>query len=281
MFKKYPVILAHSSSLNTGNFVTHEYILNKGNTDVNLFRRFCPHRMYPISQPGATIENIVCKFHGFAWTKDGVPINNDRNISCGTAEIGKSRLVFKNFVEPDHKWVNDLSEETELKYSHSYTGHSDGSYLWFMDVNTDLLHVHNNGIHSVLSKQINLEDIKMESGDGWVLQTHPNGWWLCVYPFGFIEYGNPGMLSILTVTPDKADSEYGYTWLTQVYYKDSVDINQRIIFETLDTVFTEDIKASELQRGDYFPLTKAHNKYEDHCVHFGKWVKENMKGKKL
>jgi len=275
MFNTPSTILAHESVTNAGNFVTHEYILNRGETSMNLFRRFCPHRMYPLAEPGSIVENIVCGFHGFAWNKDGTPINNDRKIGCGSAAIGKSGLVFKNFVEPEHQWVYDLSKETELKYSHCYTGHSKGSWLWFMDVNADLLHVQKDGIHPVLSKQVELEDVGMETGDGWALQTHPDGWWLCIYPFSFVEYSRPGMLSIMTVTPDNINNEYGYTWLTQVYYEDSVDINRRMIFETLDTVFKEDIEASELQKGDYFPLMEAHNRYEEHCVHFGEWVKEH------
>lgn len=275
MFNKPTTILAHKSATTTGNFVVQEYILNQGTEKMNLFKRFCPHRMYPISKPGSIVENIVCDFHGFKWSKDGTPINNDRNLGCGSANIGKSGLVFKNFVEPAHRWVDDLSQETELSYSHSYTGHSNGSWLWFMDINADLLHAQQESIHPFLSKQVSLDDVEMDSGDGWALQTHPDGWWLCVYPFNFVEYSRPGMLSIMTVTPDNIDNEYGYTWLTQIYYNSNVTANQRMIFETLDTVFSEDIKASELQKGDYFPLMKASNRYEDHCVHFGKWVTEN------
>jgi len=276
MFINPPTILAHKSATNTGNFVTYDYILNRGtnNSIMNLFRRFCPHRMYPISQPGQVIDNIVCDFHGFAWTKDGAPVNNDRKIGCGSADIGRTGLVFKNFAEPVHTWVDDLASETDLEYSHSYTGNSKGSWLWFMDVNADLLHVYKGGIHPFLSKQINLEDVQMETGNGWFLQSHPDGWWLCLYPFSFVEYGRPGMLSVMTVVPDDINTEYGYKWITQVYYNNKVDATSRMVFETLDTVFREDIAASELQKGDYFPAMNAHNRYEDHCVHFGQWVKE-------
>lgn len=277
MFKNPPAILAHESATATGNFVTLDYILNRGtnNSMMNLFRRYCPHRMYPISEPGVIVDNIVCTLHGFEWTKDGEAINNDRKIGCGSATVGRSGLVFKNFNEPDHVWVDDLAKETGLKYSHSYTGESKGSWLWFMDINADLLHVHKEGIHPFLSKQVNLEDVQMESGEDWVLQTHPYGWWLCLYPFSFVEYGRPGMLSVMTVVPDDINTEYGYKWITQVYYDDSVDVNSRMIFETLDKVFREDIAAADLQKGDYYPLMKAMNRYEDHCVHFGKWVTEN------
>jgi phenylpropionate dioxygenase-like ring-hydroxylating dioxygenase large terminal subunit len=276
MFKKLPKILAHNSVLSRGNFVTNEFILNQNNElTVNLFRRFCPHRMYPLASSGTSVEDITCKFHGLHWDKNGNPTNSTKRLNCGEAFVGKSGLVFKDFIEPDHQWVQDLNKEQRLNYSHSFHGSSNGSWLWFMDVNTDLLHVFKDGIHPTLSKQVNLEDIKMDQGDGWILQTHPDGWWCCIYPFTFVEYGRPGMLSINIVTPNNINTEYGFTWMTQIYYDDTVGVNNRIIFETLETVFREDIQAAELQKGNYFPLINAMNRYEDHCVHFGNWVKDN------
>jgi hypothetical protein len=47
------------------------------------------------------------------------------------------------------------------------------------------------------------------------------------------------------------------------------------IFEKLENVFHEDVVAIEKQKGDYFPLMKATNRYEDHCVHWGQWVKDH------
>ena len=275
MFKSIPKIFAHISSVDKGNFVLPEVILNKFNDEINLFHRFCPHRMYPLAEPGEHIEGITCKFHGLQWDKDGTPTNNTKKITCGHADIGISGLIFKNFQEPDHQWVSDLYAEHNLKYRHSYYGSSNGSWLWFMDVNTDLLHVFKEGIHPFLSKQINLEDIKMDEGENWVLQSHPDGWWCCIYPFTFVEYGRPGKLSINTVIPNNINNEFGFTWMTQIYYDDSVDINSKMIFETLEPVFHEDVRAAEMQKGNYFPLTTAMNRYEDHSVHFGNWVKNN------
>jgi phenylpropionate dioxygenase-like ring-hydroxylating dioxygenase large terminal subunit len=273
--KKPPKILAHISALDNQNFTVPEFILNKVDTGVNLFHRFCPHRMYPLADPGTHVDEITCKFHGLQWDKFGIPINSDKKLSCGTAEVGLSGLIFKNFQEPDHQWVKDLQAEKNLKFSHTYHGSSKGSWLWFMDVNTDLLHVFKEGIHPFLSKQVNLEDIKMEHGEDWILQTHPDGWWCCIYPFTFVEYGRPGMLSINTVIPDDINTEYGFTWMTQIYYDDAVSVNSRMIFETLESVFHEDILAAEMQKGKYFPLSSAMNRYEDHCVHFGNWIKSN------
>ena len=108
MFKNPPKILAHVSSVNKSNFVTPEYILNKGDNRINLFHRFCPHRMYPLADLGTHVQNIHCKFHAFEWDKNGVPLNNNKKLHCGQADIGKSGLIIKDFVEPDHKWVDDL-----------------------------------------------------------------------------------------------------------------------------------------------------------------------------
>lgn len=275
MFNKPPKIFAHQAALQDKNFAVPEYILNKGQTDVNLFHRFCPHRMYPLADPGTHVGEVHCKFHNFKWTIDGVPINNDKKLSCGKATVGKSGLVFKDFVEPDHRWVDDLSKETNLKYSHSLQGESKGSWMWLMDAEADLLHIWADGIHPFLSKQVNLDDIEMDQGDGWILQTHPDGWWLYVYPFTFVEYGRPGCVMVNTVIPNDINTEYGFKWITQFYYEDSVSVNSRMIFETLENVFKEDVATAELQKGNYFPLMKAMNRYEDHCVHWGKWVKEN------
>jgi hypothetical protein len=141
-----------------------------------------------------------------------------------------------------------------------------------MDAEADLLHVYKQGIHPFLAQQINLEDIQLDQGDGWILQTHPTGWWLYVFPWTFVEYGNPGMVMVNTVVPKDINSEYGFDWITQFYYEDSVSPERRFIFETLETVFKEDVNAAEVQRGNYFPLMKAMNRYEDHCVHYGKWI---------
>lgn len=275
MFKNAPKILGHISCLQTGNFVLNDYILNKSIDGVNLFHRYCPHRMYPLHQTGEIVDEIFCKFHGFKWDKNGKSINNSKNIACGKADVGKSGLIFKNFMEPNHEWIQDIKLEKNLKYSHCFTGKSKGSYLWLMDAEADLLHLYKDGIHPFLSKQINLENIKMQQGNDWILQEHPNGWWLYIFPYSFIEYGRPGMLMINRVTPHDENSEYGFDWITQFYYDDSVDCNNRMIFETLENVFKEDVLAIEKQKGKYFPLMKSTNKYEDHCVHFGQWVMKN------
>jgi hypothetical protein len=231
--------------------------------------------MYPLAEPGSIVENIVCKFHGFEWTKGGEPINNDRKISCGSAQVGKSGLVLKNFVEPDSQWVNDLAKETNLKFSHVCTGSSNGSWLWAMDIQADLLHIRpgENVVHPGLAAVTNLEDTDMSQGSGWALQTCSTGWWLCIYPYTFIEW-SPGCLAILTCTPNN-ETEFGFTWLTQFYYDSNVSADKRKDFETLEDVFREDVETIEKIKGKYFPLITAHNRLEDHCVHFGKWVKEN------
>jgi len=275
MFKNPPRIFAYKTVVDKGNFVLPDYILNKGDNTVNLFHRYCPHRMYPLHTPGEHVDEINCRLHNFTWAKDGTPVNNPKKIHCGTTTTGRTGLVFKNFEEPDHAWVDELATETNLVYSHSFQGESRGNWLWLMDAEADLLHVYNGGIHPILSAQVNINDVTTDQGDGWIIQNHPDGWWVYVFPFTFVEYGRPGCLMVNTVIPDDIDSEYGFRWITQFYYDPSVTANTRIVFETLETVFREDVETAELQKGDYFPLMKALNRFEDHCVHFGKWVTEN------
>lgn len=276
MFKKQPKALVHSSVLELGNYVLPDFIVNKGAEDINLFHRFCPHRMYPLHNSGDIVQNIHCKFHNFNWDKNGVALDNPKKLICGSASLGKSGVIFKDFIEPDHKWVDDLSKEHNLKYSHFFKGESKGSWLWLMDAEADLLHVYRDGIHPFLAKQINLNDIETDQGDGWIYQKHPDGWWVYIFPHTFIEYGYPGKLAINRVFPKTENSEYGFEWITQFYYDDTVSVNDRFIFETMEQVFKEDVAAAELQKGDYFPLMKAMNKWEDHCIHFGKWYRENV-----
>lgn len=277
MFLRTPKIFAHIAALKEKNYVVPEYILNKGAGGVNLFHRYCPHRMYPLSEPGVHVGEIHCKFHNFNWAQDGTPLDNPKKLVCGSADVGRSGLIFKDFVEPDNHWVDDLAQEQNLVYSHCFQGESKGSWLWLMDAEADLLHVYRNGIHPFLSQQIDLRDIVQEQGDGWILQNHPDGWWLYVFPFTFVEYGRPGKVMVNTVIPDDPESEFGFKWITQFYYDPSVGPNDRMIFETLETVFKEDVEASGLQKGNYYPLMKAMNEYENHCVHFGKWFRENKR----
>ncbi len=276
MFKnKMPKFFGHISALKDGNLVLPDFILNKGEDGVNLMHRYCPHRMYPMHTPGEIVQEIKCKFHNFKWDKDGVPLNNDKKLHCGKITTGRSGVLFRDFIEPDHKWVDDLSNEKNLKYSHSLEGRSEGSWLWLLDAEADLLHVYEDGIHPFLSRQVKLEDIQMDQGDGWILQTHPTGWWLYVFPFLFIEY-SPGCVMINNVIPNDINTEFGFKWISQFYYDDSVDVSARRIFETCEEVFCEDVQTAELQKGKYFPLMKAMNRYEDHCVHLGKWYRENV-----
>jgi len=276
IFRNLPKILAHVSSVKSKNFVTPEFILNKKNNEINLFNRYCPHRMYPLHALGDQIEEVQCNFHGFKWDRNGVAINNDLQIKCGIAHIGNSGLIFTNFIEPNHSWVNDLKNEKNLEYSHTLQGTSSGSWLWMMEIQADLSHIRkgNNTIHPWLSEIENLNDVKMDHGDNWILQTCSTGWWLFVYPFTFIEWSK-GCLSINYTVPKNYCDEYGFDWNTQFYYDPKIQNDRRVQFEKLEDVFREDVIAIEKQKGKYFPLKISSNKYEDHCVHFGQWVMKN------
>ena len=279
MFKNPPKILAHKAALTTGNFVVPDYIINKSQDKVNLFHRFCPHRMYPLAELGSIVENIVCKFHGFEWDKQGTPVNNNRNIKCGNSDIGRSGLVLKNFTEPDHQWVDNLANETNLEYSHSRHGTSEkGSWLWMMEIQADLLHIRQGEdvVHPKLAEITDLNDIEMYDGDGWILQTCSTGWWLFVYPYTFIEW-SPGCVALNYTTPHNAQSEFGFDWITQYYFNKTTIVERREEFENyVEPVFLEDVITIESQKGSHYPLKQSSNRLEDHCVHYGNWLKSNL-----
>lgn len=276
MFNQPARILAHKSVLNKGNYAAGEYII----TSRGLLKRFCPHRMYPIQDTGSFSQgNLVCNFHGFEWSSDGTPINNNRLISCGQAEIGMSGLMFKDFTEPDHKWVYDLAKETELEYSHCTQGSSDSSWLWLMEIQADLLHIRSGkgSIHPDLSSITCLDDVRLEQGDGWAFQTCSTGWWLCIYPYTFIEW-SPGCLAINYTTPRDFNDEFKFDWISQFYYNPIVDQEKRNSFQRyFHDVFLEDVQAVGKQRGKYFPLMNSSSRLEDHCIHFGEWYRKNVR----
>lgn len=273
MIKNTSKVLAHLSATSQGNFVTDDYILHRKDQGIELLNRFCPHRFYPLADLGVTSSDHVCKFHGLSWTQDGTPKNNNKNIKCGSATVGKTGLVFKNFVEPNHQWVNDLANETNLQYSHTCTGSSHSSALWMMEIQTDLLHIRHGGVHPRLSTMVDLSDVQMEQGNDWVVQTHKDGWWLIIYPWTFVEW-SPGCLGINTVVTN-SDSEFGFRWTTQFYFDPSVSQEKRNEFVTLEDVFKEDVAVIEQQKGPFRPLLTSMERLEDHCVHFGQWVNKN------
>jgi hypothetical protein len=275
MFDKPPKILAHKSALDKGNFVIPEYILNKGETSTNLFHRHCPHRMYPLAEPGEFLGEITCKFHDFKWDLNGVPINNDKKLVCGGIPDSKSGLITLNFNEPDVPWIRDLANEKDLVYSHSTQGTSKGSWLWFMDTEIDLLHLTKTGIHPWLSHAIDPSTIELSNGDTWVCQTHPYGWWVFIYPFTLVEWGGSGRLAISYTIPNDKNNEFGFSYMTQYYYSPSITSEQKEFFEMIDVVYKEDLEAVEKLKGPFFPLMKAVNRYEDHCVLWGNWVRQN------
>jgi len=273
MFNKAPQILAHKSAVSNSSLVLPNYIINK---EYSLLHRYCPHRMFPLHNIGEQVQDVMCNFHGFKWDYKGIPLNNTNKLHCGSATVGKSGLLFKNFNEPEHWWVQDLANEQSLNYSHVKQGSSHGSWLWMMEIQSDLLHIRDGdgAIHPQLASSTNLTDIGMEEGNGWIIQTCSTGWWLFIYPYTFIEY-SPGCLSINYTIPKQKDSEFGFDWVTQFYYDPKVSQAKRAEFETLEDVFLEDVNAIEKQKGKWFPLVKSSNRLEDHCVHWGNWVKEH------
>ena len=276
MFTRLPTAIAHKSCADQGMYVTPEYIVSTVDGKTHALKKFCPHRQYPLATTGEHTDKLECKLHGFAFNPDGTPINNNRSLGCTNISVGKSGIVFRDFVEPDHQWVDDLAAETNLKFSHMTSHTSNGSWLWNMELAVDLLHLRTHGIHPLLSKQFDTDDVVLDQGDGWALQIHKTGWWLQLFPFTFIEYGNPGCLAVNYVVPKDVNNEYGFDWYTQFYYDARVHVNDRVVFETFDTTYSEDVVAVELQNGNYTPLVRAHDRLETQCVNWGDWYIKNL-----
>ena len=271
-----PKFYTHRAALGYGGFVTPKSIITKHEEKIYALNRVCPHRAYLIGDVG-THSDLVCKFHGFAFNPDGSPKNNVCRMGKKELNLGRSGLVFENFNEPrSTEWVDILESEKNLVYSGSVVGKSKGSWLWMMDIQCDLFHIRKNGIHPSLADITDLDQIEMDQGYDWILQTHNRGgFWLFIYPYTFVEW-LPGCLSVNYTIP-KNETEFGFDYVTQFFYDPFVSTKDRKEFETIDLTFQEDIKAIENQVGPYFPLMESSSRLEDQCVHFGNWYKEMIK----
>jgi hypothetical protein len=146
-----------------------------------------------------------------------------------------------------------------------------------MEIQADLLHIRQgkDAVHPNLSEVTDLDVTTLDQGDGWALQTCSTGWWLCIYPFTFVEYSE-GCLAINCTTPHDIKNEFGFDWHTQYYFNNDIPTERRDQFEFyVEPVFKEDVIAIEKQKGPWFPVTVPYNKLEEHCVHYGKWVMAN------
>jgi len=283
VFVDPPLILAHEVSCNFGGFVVPDKIIVKENDNYSLKARVCPHRGYVMHNIGDTIVNqIHCKLHGFCWNKNGEPSSNEHFYKLphyGSITKGKSGLLFQNFNEPiDADWVHVLSKEKNLQYTKSYSGKSNGSWLWLMDLNADLLHFRANGIHPRQSLETPLETLSINNGDGWCIQTNETGFWLFIFPFTAIEY-EPGKLSVNRVVPNDINDEYGFTWHTQLYYDPIIDSNERNIWEKLIDVYLEDIEAIENIKPPFYPLKRKTSNFENHVLQWADWYNANLSQK--
>jgi hypothetical protein len=277
MFKNPPLILAHTASCDNGNFVTEDYIIVKDQEQYTLKDRVCPHRAYLMHNTGDVVKQIECKLHGFCWNQQGEPSNEHfyKLANKGDVTQGRSGLLFQNFTEPNAEWVDVIASEKNLRYTKSYTGHTNASWLWMMDLNSDLLHFRQNGVHPRQSLETPLETLDLRQGDSWCQQISATGFWLFVFPFHQIDY-EPGKLGITRNIPDDINNEYGFSWHTQIYYDDNIDSISRDIFEEmLVSVYLEDVEVVEKTKRPFFPLKRGVNKWEDHTLHWTDWYLKN------
>jgi hypothetical protein len=289
MFTNPPQVYAHKSALNNGNFVTEDKIIFKDNTGYSLKSRECPHRGYMMHTPGEVVKNVVCKMHGFAWDSQGKPLQE--NAQCehfyklhhhGGVSVGKSGLLFKNFNEPaDAKWVQVLSEQTDLEFNRTISGESTGSWLWFMEQLADVLHLRQNGIHPRQSLETPLDTMTLGTGDAHVTQiyTLPNGavgYWIYIFPGYAVEF-ETGKLLINRVIPNNINEEFGFRWELQLYYAPSIDSVERAEWEKQIEVFMEDLEAVEKIKRSYFPLKRMVSDLEKLSYHWGEWYLQNLK----
>ena len=293
MFNNSPNIYAHSSALKNGHFVTEDKLIFNNDGNYSLKSRECPHRGYILQETGDVVKTVTCKLHGFAWDKQGKPLDN-ANDPCrnhfyklshyGDLKLGKSGLLFQNFTElKDSEWIQELSKMTDLEFNRTVTGESKGSWLWMMEQLTDVLHLMQNGVHPRQSLETPLTESNIVQllEDGCSIQKNTNingtvGYWVFLYPGYGIEF-EPGKLLITRVIPNDVSQEFGYRYEMQFYYSPWVDTNSKNEWEKNIEVILEDIRAVEKIKRPYFPLKRMVNQYEEQMYHWGQWYIANLK----
>jgi hypothetical protein len=291
MFNNPPSIYAHKSALNNGHFVVEDEIILKNDNTYSLKSRECPHRGYIMQKTGDVIKNVICKLHGFAWDDCGKPLKNTvepcRNHFYklhhhGDLELGQTGLLFKNFKEDlNVEWQRSLSQENELEFVKTVRGESTGSWLWFMEQLTDLLHIRQNGIHprQSLETPLSAETMVISVGNNYAVQQYTNvnglpGYWVFVFPGIGLEFEH-GKLLISRTIPNDKNNEFGYSWELQFYYAPWVDKNERDEWEKCIEVYLQDIEAIEKIKRPYFPLKKMVNSWEEQMYCWGQWYLKN------
>jgi len=269
---KYPKILTHTSVFKKENFFgSSHYVVDQ---NLKLFPNKCPHRGNKIISPGATKKEFKCGLHGWQWSSDGSPLNNNVTLKPKKASTNKSGLVFLDWEEPiDTQWVNDLSNDT-LEYSHSTKKQGLGDWRWQMEMHVDLLHVEQ--IHPLLHSYVDCNTLKTEYGSDWICQYHNYGWWLFIYPFTHIEW-EPGCLYLSEMTPKENDQ--GYDVHIHYLFNPNVDTKTKEHFIMMaETTFDEDITAvNEISANSKYrePNSNANHKLEKDIHHFYKWLEEH------
>jgi nitrite reductase/ring-hydroxylating ferredoxin subunit len=291
MFNNPPSIYAYKSALNNGHFVVEDEIIFKNDNTYCLKSRECPHRGYLMQETGDVVKNVICKLHGFSWDAEGKPLENTaepcRNHFYklhhhGELELGQTGLLFKNFKEDlNVEWQRDLSQETELEFVKTMRGESSGSWLWFMEQLTDLLHIRQNGIHprQALETPLSEKTMSISVGENYAVQQYTNvnglpGYWVFVFPGIGLEFEH-GKLLISRTIPKDTNIEFGYSWELQFYYAPWVDKNEREEWEKCVEVYMEDIEAVEKIKRPYFPLKKMVNPWEEQMYCWGQWYLKN------
>jgi hypothetical protein len=276
MFKNpVPKFYCHEKAFKGKTFFTAlANIVSNTDKGYKVFDRSCPHRMYPINDTctGKASDTFECRLHGYSFNEEGSGLNNSLYLHGKSLTKGKSGILFENFNEPDHQWVKDVEQEKNLTLAQIFTGNSKGSWLWLTDLEADCFHIHKKGIHPELYKEVDIAQLQLINGDGWGLQQRPDGWWLCIYPYTFIEWES-GCLAINTIIPDSKETEFGFRWMTQIYV--DYDKIHTPKFDIFDLIFKQDVKAAEDIKGKYFPITTIQSELEEHSYQFGRWMERN------
>lgn len=202
----------------------------------------CPHQGSRIRAGNGVAANPVCPYHGWSWTKDGVPQGNGTvGHSLGTTACTNQHPLT---TKPASNWSGflfDCNIPLDLDISGNYQlveyrqDHINASYIPIMDLFLDIDHIPL--VHPKLYDLIDVPDVKNVSWQTWEngsiqlvtgrnntsgdiiresdRRKQPyNAAWLAVYPYTMFEW-QPGAVFVMVNEPISSNETVAHVYKYQ------------------------------------------------------------------
>ena len=260
--------------------------------DSNLYRLFsnvCPHQGSLLVQKESC--DIKCKYHGWAWDKNGNPISNGTTKMLNEFNIKPKLLdVQKDLIFTTQVNLEDVSEIdlSHMSLVEKRIDQVNATYRTIIDVFLDVDHIP--VVHKDLYENIGIAefaDVSWKYYD-WgnvqlvnksidyskefkstllgIPEERLSAFWITIYPYTMIEW-QPGAMFITVCKP----SHDNLTAVSVFKYRDLRynDCNWKINSSIWETAWEQD---KDLCKG----IVNINSKFlEESKLHFRQWLKDN------